>query len=78
MLLLIAAAISSVAGEAIVSRYKSELFPPTRPFAPSPEAMGRLRGARLYTALLTFMTTGGLLGLAMGLAGGLARALGLS
>ena len=70
---LFAATISSVAGEVIFNRYKSDLFPPTKPFAPSPEDMGRLRGARFYTAVLTFMTTGGLLGLAMGLAGGLAR-----
>ena len=70
---LFAATISSVAGEVIFNRYKGELFPPTKPFAPSPEEMRRLHGARFYTAVLTFMTTGGLLGLAMGLAGGLAR-----
>ena len=73
-----AAAISSVAGEQIMARYKSDLFPRSQPHAPSEEQMRRLHDARLYSALLTFATTGGLLGLAMGLAGGLTRALGVS
>jgi hypothetical protein len=70
---LFAAAISSVAGEVIMNRYKSDLFPPSKPYFPALEDMVRSRRARLYTALLTFTTTGGLLGLALGLAGGLAR-----
>ncbi len=70
---LFAAAISSVAGEQIMARYKSDLFPRSEPHAPSEEKMRRLHDARLYSALLTFATTGGLLGLAMGLAGGLTR-----
>jgi hypothetical protein len=69
---LVAAAVSSVAGEVIMARYESDLFPSSKRIPP-PEDMVRWRHARLYTALLTFTTTGGLLGLAMGLAGGLAR-----
>jgi len=69
---LIAGVASTVVGEVILSRYQGDLLPPPS-IQPSPEDMRRLREAQLYSAALTFMTMGGLLGLTMGLAGGLAR-----
>ena len=69
---LIAGAVSLLAGEAIMSHFRSDLLPKLA-VNPNPEDMRRFREARLYSAALTFATMGGLLGLALGVAGGLAR-----
>jgi hypothetical protein len=63
---------SMLVGEAIVSRYQSDLVPALKAH-PSAEDIGRFKDARLYSAVLTFTAMGGILGLAMGLAGGMAR-----
>ena len=69
---LLAGAASTMAGEAILRRYQGDLVQPitTRP---KPEDVQRFRDARVYSAVWTFTTMAGVLGLAMGLAGGLAR-----
>jgi hypothetical protein len=69
---LLAGVASLIAGEAILSSYKSDLNPSIQN-NPSPESVRRWKDARLYSATLTFATMGGLLGLLMGLAGGLVR-----
>jgi len=69
---LLAGVASSIAGEAILNSYKSDLNPPIQN-NPSPESVRRLKDARLYSPTLTFATMGGLLGLLMGLAGGIVR-----
>jgi hypothetical protein len=63
---------SLLVGEEIQKRYKNDLEPTVKT-SPSAEDMRHWREARLYSASLTFVTMGGLLGLAMGLAGGVAR-----
>ena len=69
---LIAGAVSVLAGERILGHYGEALLP--RPsIRPTPEEARRWREARLYSAVLSFTTLAGLLGLSMGLAGGLAR-----
>jgi hypothetical protein len=69
---LVAAIVSSIAGEAILSSYRGELFPKLK-IRPSPEDLRRLDDARTNSATLTFAALGGALGLMLGLAGGLAR-----
>jgi hypothetical protein len=69
---LIAGVTSLLAGEAVVSRYRSNLLAPLS-IHPSPEDIRRWRDARVYSATLSFTAMGGILGLALGLAGGSAR-----
>jgi hypothetical protein len=69
---LVAGVASLLAGEAVLTRYQSDLLAPLS-ISPSPEEMHRWKDARLYSATLTFTTMGGFVGLAMGLAGGSAR-----
>ena len=69
---LIAGMVSSFAGELIVRHYQSDLTPALRAH-PNSEDMQRLITARFQSAVLTYATLGGCLGLAMGLAGGIAR-----
>jgi hypothetical protein len=69
---LIASVVSFLAGEVIMKRYESDLLP-TLKISPSPEDIQRWRGAQLYSATFTYLSMGGLFGLAMGLAGGLGR-----
>ncbi len=67
-----AGVVSVIAGEAIMDHYRSDLNPNIQN-NPTPESVRLLKEARLYSAVFTFTTLGGLLGLALGLAGGLAR-----
>ena len=69
---LLAGVASLIAGEVILKSYQNELVPALQAH-PTAEDMRRWRDARIYSAVLTFTTMGGILGLAMGLAGGLAR-----
>ena len=69
---LLAGVTSSVVGEVIQNRYRSDLVPRIRT-RPSPEDVRRWKDARLYSATWSFTAMGGFLGLTMGLAGGLAR-----
>jgi hypothetical protein len=65
---------SALAGEAIMRHYQRELLAPLG-ISPSLEDMSKWKNARLYSAILTYSTMGGFLGLAMGLAGGAVRRL---
>jgi hypothetical protein len=69
---IVAGVASMVVGEMILERYRGDLVQAIVTH-PRPEDMQRWRAARVYSAVLTFTSLGGFLGLAMGLAGGLAR-----
>jgi hypothetical protein len=59
-------------GESVMNRYREDLRAPLS-ISPTPQEMRRWKDARLYSATLTFMAMGGLLGFALGAAGGAAR-----
>jgi hypothetical protein len=63
---------SLLVGEAIMNVYRGDLLPKLM-VRPDPEAMHRLDAARIHSAIGSFATLGGILGLAMGLSGGLVR-----
>ncbi len=69
---LIAGVVSLLAGEVVLSRYRTDLLAPLT-ISPSPAEMRRWKDARLYSATLTFAAMGACFGLAMGLAGGAVR-----
>ncbi len=69
---LLSGAASLIAGEMILKSYQNELVPALKAH-PSAEDLRRWREARIHSAALTIMATGGILGLTMGIAGGVAR-----
>jgi hypothetical protein len=69
---IVAGMASTLVGEVIMERYRGDLNPSLKAHLDIKD-MQRWNDARVHSAIWTFATMGGILGLAMGLAGGLAR-----